>query len=269
MPRQWLEHLDGLPEKIRQHLVETEATDPAVVAELAASPEELVEFVRMLSPRSDEEEITEWAIRLGAAVDAAGALAGREQLRMALLTPEAMSSELVRMRKVRRKGPAPGDEDSPDAARPPPPSATRWRRTRLGNELKAADTPTARQDANDKEKARWVGELASIIVACKMPAAARAERSMDPSRALARLAKGLRARTIRKRVRAWQKMAAWLATAKGVYYPYEAVDVVDYGNDRSDEPAGPGVFEALKAAIKLIEMSAGCRQMSSCRATPG
>ena len=247
----------ALPEALREPLESMGASDPEVVAELATTPEELAAFVAQLCPEGDSEEVSELTIRLWAVMEAAAVPASREQLRVSLLSNEAMASELVLMRKTRRVGPGPGEGEASEAERPPPPSATRWRRTRLGNELQAAETPTARQDANDKEKARWVGELANIIVASHMPAAERASRSMDPARALARLGKGLRARTLRKRVRAWQKMAAWLATAKGVHYPYEAVDVVDYANDRFDEPSGPGVFEALKAAIKLIENVGG------------
>ena len=252
-PREWRSLWDALPAALRVPLESMDASDPEVVAELAPTPEDLAAFVAMLCPASDAEELITLAIRLGAVVEAASAPADREQLRVALLSEKAMASELVGLRKKRRVSAGPGNEDAPDAVRPPPPAATRWRRTRLGKELQAAETPTARKDANDKEKSRWVQELAAIVQACGMPAAERATRSMDPERALARLGKGLRARTIRKRVRAWQKLAAWLRKAKGKEYPFDAVDVVDYANDRFDEPAGPGVFEALKASIKFLE----------------
>ena len=97
-PKAWRALFEGLPEVIRLQLVGMEADDPAIMAVLAATPEEVVGLVKMMSPASDEEEVAGWAILLAAVVDAAAGPAEREQLRVALLSEEAMSTELHRLR---------------------------------------------------------------------------------------------------------------------------------------------------------------------------
>ena len=97
--------------------------------------------------------------------------------------------------------------------------------------------PTARKDANASERIRWVTLLADLLMG-------RLIRE-SPSK-IQLLGSGLRARTLRSRVRAAQKFLGWLATAHSVAFPKYWKQMIEYLQVRVSEPCVRGALKATR-----------------------
>ena len=106
-------------------------------------------------------------------------------------------------------------------------------RTRLQKIL--FEGATARKDAEDDERSRWLHIFAGIVQNTDTPMA-RLLREKPGQTQL--LGAGKRAASIlRARVGAVRRYALWLSTAYGVPFPREVGHLVDYLQARSKEPA--------------------------------
>ena len=102
---------------------------------------------------------------------------------------------------------SPPPSTRPLALRLPPPPASapaRWP-THLRRDLAAADGPRAQGAVEEKERERWVAQVAAILRVSGLPSARLAEEALDPEAFLRRCAGGRRVRTLRLRVRPWQR----------------------------------------------------------------
>ena len=69
-------------------------------------------------------------------------------------------------------------------------------------------------------------------------------------------AAGLRASTLRKRVRTWIQVRAWLGDVHGAVFPASIDMFLDYLKTRADEPCAKSVLQSAMAALAFME-SAG------------
>ena len=93
--------------------------------------------------------------------------------------------------------------------------------------------PTAQKDAEEKERARWVEILSSMLVHTPAPMG----RILGERRgSLQLLGAGWRASTLRSRVRAVRRYLNWLALNHDFGYPRELDHVTGYSLVRQSEP---------------------------------
>ena len=102
--------------------------------------------------------------------------------------------------------------------------------------------PTARKDMEDAERARWVASLGDLLRHTDTPMG-RLLRE-NPSN-LQLLGSGLRAGTIRSRVRSIRKFLEWLSVAHKIAFPVHWQQLVEFLQVRLSEPCVRG---SLKSA---------------------
>ena len=103
------------------------------------------------------------------------------------------------------------------------------------------------------ELAGWQGELGREIVWVGLLRATEAGLTFNPELSLLRAAGAARARTIRARVRTWQRLALWLHAACGVRWPTGTSQVTDYLEERAAETCGRSVPRSVLAALSFME----------------
>ena len=155
---------------------------------------------------------------------------------------------------------------------PPPPASApaRWP-THLRRDLAAADGPRAQGAVEEKERVRWVAQVAAILRASGLPSARLAEEALDPEAFLRRCAGGRRVRTLRLRVRAWRKVEAWLAAAGQSGFPRGdpgTLVMVAYLDARAQEPCARTVPSSIVMALSFFEDCGGVPQPDRVSAHP-
>ena len=108
---------------------------------------------------------------------------------------------------------------------------------------------TARKDAEEDERSRWLHILAGIILNTDTPMAKMREK---PGNAQL-LGAGKLASTLRARVRSLRRYTLWLSRARGVSFPSETAHLVHYLWVRSQEPTIRGGLEAAHQAMRFCE----------------
>ena len=106
-------------------------------------------------------------------------------------------------------------------------STVKWP-SNLRRQLAAAGGAEARADAEAKERARRVTELQALIRHARLPIVSVAETTNWPGSAWAGIAQGLRARTIRRRVKDWAKASRYFITTTGHPWPQSLGVFLDY-----------------------------------------
>ncbi len=144
-------------------------------------------------------------------------------------------------------------------ALPPPPTTLRTRaRTSLapvgGRAGRAVQGAAGQRDA---ERAKYVDELADVLLALSPPVVRQVAAGSDPRGALAYAAAGRRARTLRTRLRAWRAFARWLKAAYCLEFPTHWTQLLGYAEARAAEPCGRGTLQAFVWAVSFIERAGG------------
>ena len=117
--------------------------------------------------------------------------------------------------------------------------------------------PTARKDAEEKERARWVEVLGSMLVHTPTP---MGRILGDNPGSLQLLGAGRRASTSRSRLRAVRRYSNWLALNHDVGCPCELDHVTGYSLARQSEPCTRNALRAAHTAIALMGEVAGVEQ---------
>ncbi|CAE7744931.1 unnamed protein product [Symbiodinium sp. CCMP2592] len=105
----------------------------------------------------------------------------------------------------------------------------------------------ARQAEEDKQRCRWLSQLQRLIATSGLPAA---EAGIS-----GRVGKGRRASTLRKHVKTWERVVAWVRSAFGVSWP-SADHFAAYLQARASEPCGRSVPGSCLKTLMFME-SAG------------
>ena len=111
------------------------------------------------------------------------------------------------------------------------------------------------REAADLE--RWRGELAELITEAILPLAIQAQQRRDPQKLVAAALGGMRAATIRQRIREWRKLRAFCFGVVELAWPPNLGIVLDYLQERVAEPCARTVPESVLAAINFMEKAGG------------
>ena len=130
---------------------------------------------------------------------------------------------------------------------------------RLKRDLALMDDPNARAVAEVRERTRWTVEAAAIVQEARLPLAKTAELTMDPAATLARIAQGRRARTLRKRVRDWEKVRRFLLGAYGHVWPVAIHELIDFVNALSAGDNPRSAISSFMGALTFFERGGGVR----------
>ena len=136
--------------------------------------------------------------------------------------------------------------------------------TRLRRSLALAGDADARETAGRAERDRWIREVKSIVVAAGLPVAhVHSQRS-----ALLGVAQGRRARTLRKRVKDFQKLARYCRSAHGMVWPASVGGVLDFLSSIAEGGAPSSRCIPWCMRSGLWRARAGFLKRGSCHGTP-
>ena len=125
-------------------------------------------------------------------------------------------------------------------------------KNRLARTLAAG--PNSRRDAEELEKSRWVHNLTLLLTGTDTPSG-RLLASRQSSGQF--LGAGLRASTLRGKVRNLRKFMAWLATTHQEVLPTSYLQYIQYLQVRQSEPSNRGALKDCHAAFQFLEEVAG------------
>ena len=127
-----------------------------------------------------------------------------------------------------------------------------WR-TRRQKELSEADTLSLRADIEKRERDRWLAQVISIIMEANLPVVAFAALATSAELAMKYVAGCRRAKTLRTRVRTWNKVRSWLSYVHSTVWPRHAGQMVDYVQDLVIGDCGKTVPRAVFLALYFFE----------------
>ena len=130
-------------------------------------------------------------------------------------------------------------------------------RTRRAAKMSCASGPQERADIERREKDKWTERLVAILVDAKAPVVRQAQLASSPSMALAAVTGKKRARTIRSRVRVWEKVRLWLQIVLGVVFPTHLGHMLDYLGDLSPTACAKTFPSSVHISLAFIEKAAG------------
>lgn len=131
-----------------------------------------------------------------------------------------------------------------------------WK-TRRARKLGSCKTEAERQAVEDQERERWVEKCIDLMEEADLPAVQEARTSSDPRKALACALGGLRAKTIRARVRTWCKVRIWMIGCYKCCFPTAVGQMLDYLSDLVDGDCGRSVPGSVAAALHTFEKRGG------------
>ncbi|CAE8624964.1 unnamed protein product [Polarella glacialis] len=127
-----------------------------------------------------------------------------------------------------------------------------WK-TRGAKAQSLAILPEQRATEEEIERKRWNQFVCDIVIRNDLPVLRVAATSLDPDRALANCTGRARSRTLRKKVRTWLAIEKWLIATFGQSWPSSAGQVVDYLEDRAQEPCGRTVPATAISSLRFFE----------------
>ena len=157
-----------------------------------------------------------------------------------------------RKRVLEQKAADPKKAKSVDLGLPKEALRIRWP-TRFRRAMDLEGEPNARHEADLKERTRWGRQLCGLLQSSGMPIAQHAEAAEDPEAVLKLAAGGLRANTLRKRIRAWYKVRSWMLAVHRVEFPLDLNMFLGYLQMRADEPCAKSVLSTAVAALSFME----------------
>ena len=134
--------------------------------------------------------------------------------------------------------------------------ARKWP-TRLRRKLVSADGVDARAKAEEDERNQWITEARSMIRHAKLPIAEVAEKSLKPESIWAGIPQGLRARTLRRRVRDWQKAARFFTRSSGTPWPRDVASLLHYMQVLENGEVPLSAMQNMMFACSFMEKAGG------------
>ena len=98
--------------------------------------------------------------------------------------------------------------------------------TNLRRMLSRAEGPNARANVEKSERDRWVTELRKLVEEAGLPINHVAEAGVPEEAVWSGLGQGLRARTLRRKVRGWGKASRFFALSHGHPWPQSVASVL-------------------------------------------
>ena len=119
-------------------------------------------------------------------------------------------------------------------------------KTRL--QMSYYETTTARRDAEEAERLRWVNELCTLLRGTSTP---MGKLLAEKSDAVSLVGAGKRAATLRSRVRMARRFLLWLAVNYKVTFPTSVEQLTDYLKVRVSEPCNRGHTSQHSQGVQL------------------
>ena len=114
--------------------------------------------------------------------------------------------------------------------------------------------PSARKDAEEAERARWIQNLANLLRGTDTPMGKLLSESAGNVQFLG---EGKRASTLRARVRGARKFLAWLAVNHQQIFPTAMLQLVGFLQVRLSEPCNRGGLKGAHRSFVFLEEMAG------------
>ena len=124
---------------------------------------------------------------------------------------------------------------------------------------------TARKDAEEDERSRWLHVLAGIVSNTDTP---MGRLLRDKLEGVKLLGAGQRASTLRSRIRAVRKYVVWLSSAFAVAFPRDVMHAIEYLQMRLSEPSGRGAIKGAHQAMVFFEEVSGIPEAERCTSSP-
>ena len=119
--------------------------------------------------------------------------------------------------------------------------------------------PTARKDAEESERQRWLQLLANLLVGTDTPMGKLLQARQGD---ITVLGAGRRAGTIRSRVRNIRHFLAWLAINQAVTYPTDQSHLTDFLQVRLSEPCNRGSLKITHESLIFLGIVSGIEAQS-------
>ena len=133
-------------------------------------------------------------------------------------------------------------------------AALRPRRFKNRLQRTLAAGANARRDAEELERSRWVHALALILSPTDTPTG---KLLTSQQTSFQFLGAGLRASTLRGKVRTVKKFMVWLGLTHQLAFPTSYLQYAQYLEVRQSEPANRGALKQCHAAFQFLETAAG------------
>jgi hypothetical protein len=137
----------------------------------------------------------------------------------------------------------------------------RWP-TSLERRLASAVGPKARQDLEEKEKGKWARRLHSVVVSARLPSSQRLVLMTSDDEVRRRCPRGIRASTLRSRVRAAEKISKWSQLSRESPWPRDEDGLENYLTDLLLENRARSVFKEARLGFMMVETVWGVTESS-------
>ena len=114
--------------------------------------------------------------------------------------------------------------------------------------------PSARKDAEESERQRWLQLLANLIVGTDTPMGKLLQSRQGD---ISLLGAGRRAGTLRSRVRNIRHFLSWLAINHGITYPTRQTHLTDFMQVRLSEPCNRGSLKLVHESFIFLDIVSG------------
>ena len=114
-----------------------------------------------------------------------------------------------------------------------------------------------RQSVEETERIRWGTRLIELVKNASLPLVAQSMVAPDPTTAMMSALGNLRSRTLRMRVKTWEKVALWMNIMYQVHFPRHVGDLLQYLEDVLASGCGKSVPGTIMAALIVLERTGG------------
>ena len=125
--------------------------------------------------------------------------------------------------------------------------------TRLHKLLSRATGPDARARAEEDERNRCISRLCSLIQLAQLPLVAVASESVQPHAIWSGVGHGLRARTLRRRVKDAERLLRYFSIAFGRPWPGNVGQLIEYLQSLVESGVADSSEQAVVVALALLE----------------
>ena len=116
-----------------------------------------------------------------------------------------------------------------------------------------ANPDMSRQEVESIAREKWLYTLVEYLQEADLPICKVADSTSDPGAVLLRAFGSRRMKALRNRARAWKKIRDWLLLFKGVPFPRNVSDMMDYLIFLIQEGATRGRINETCAALSVLE----------------
>ena len=127
-----------------------------------------------------------------------------------------------------------------------------WK-TRRQKEMGLVSGPRERADIGHKERSRWLLQVIEMVREANLPVVMFAAMSTSPELALEHIAGVRKSRTLRARVRTWNKVRMWLLLVHETTWPWHLGHMLDYLHDLDTSKCSRTVPRSVFLALLFFE----------------